>query len=196
MQPQEPQPPQQGWQFKPEDSPQANGDFFEAQKVPYQHPAQTTQNEAMVSWSASEYIAHEKTPVWYLGLTTSVVLLTGAIYLITHSLFSAFIVLLLGIAVWVYGARQPQVLDYSIGQSGLDIGPKHYPYESFRSFAIVQDSGLTNIVLMPLKRLMPIMTIYFAPDDGQKIVDVLGQYLPQEDRDPDMIDRLARRFRF
>ena len=141
-------------------------------------------------------ITQEKSPTWYFGLTTAVILLTGAIYLITHSLFSAVIVLLLGVAVWVYGARQPQVLEYSVSRSGLDIGPKHYPYESFRSFAIVQDGGLSNIVLMPLKRFMPILTIYFAPDDGQKIVDVLGQYLPQEDRDPDMIDRLARRFRF
>jgi hypothetical protein len=49
---------------------------------------------------------------------------------------------------------------------------------------------------MPLKRFMPILTIYFEQKDESKIVAVLGQFLPVESHQLDAVDRLMHKLRF
>jgi hypothetical protein len=49
---------------------------------------------------------------------------------------------------------------------------------------------------MPLKRFMPPLSLYMDPADEEKIVDVLADYLPVEQREQDPIDKLMRRLRF
>jgi hypothetical protein len=49
---------------------------------------------------------------------------------------------------------------------------------------------------MPLKRFGLPTTIYFAPEDEDRIVDIINQHLPFEPRDRDAIDRLMKRIRF
>jgi hypothetical protein len=43
---------------------------------------------------------------------------------------------------------------------------------------------------------MPAVSMYFAEEDGEKIVDILGARLPMEELHLDAIDRLMRRLRF
>jgi len=38
--------------------------------------------------------------------------------------------------------------------------------------------------------------MYFSPEDEQKIIDTLANFLPQEVRELDAVDRLTRRLRF
>jgi hypothetical protein len=59
----------------------------------------------------------------------------------------------------------------------------------------MQEGPLTSANLFPLKRFMPPVTAYFDPKDEEKITNVLGNYLPYEDRKMDGIDRLSRRLR-
>ena len=99
-------------------------------------------------------------------------------------------------AFGVFAARKPRVLDYQVDNAGVKIGPKFYAYGNFKAFAIVNEGAVESVWLMPLKRFMPILTIYFAPDDEQKIIDVLGNFLPVQSHQPDPIDRLMHQLRF
>ena len=164
-----------------------------------EQPPATSANSSVspeVSWTASEYIAHDKGTGWFMGLAAATGLATVAVYLITQDIVTVIVVLVVAIVFGVFALRQPRVLSYKIDHSGITIADKHYPYLSFRSFAVQEEGAVDSILLIPLKRFMPGINIYFPPEQEDQIVGTLGNYLPHEDRPPDAIDRLMRKVRF
>lgn len=149
-----------------------------------------------ITWTASEYIAHDKGPEWFMGLAVVAGLGTVVAYIITRDFVTAGVILLVAIIFGVFAARQPRVLTYRIDHRGITIADKHYPYMSFRSFAVQDEGALNSIFLIPMKRFMPGLNIYFPPEHEMEIVNTLGNYLPHEERPPDAIDRLMRKVRF
>ena len=149
-----------------------------------------------VNWTASEFIAHDKNGGWYGLLAAGALVLAAAIFLLTRDKMSSAVVVVVAIIFGISAARKPRELEYLVDEHGIRIATKDYPYATFRSFSIVQEGEVESIWLMPLRRFMPIVSIYFDPNDGEKIVDILSQFLPIEDRQPDAVDRLMHRIRF
>ena len=173
------------WQFRAEDS-SSNA------ATPATRPA----NIEPVQWTASEFIQHEKSPSWYAGLLLGAVVLAVAVYVLTKNLISTVMVVVVAFFFAVFALRRPRELSYQVDERGVRIGSKFYAYANFKAFSIVQEEGMDSIWLMPLKRFMPILSLYFAPEDGPKIVNVLAQYLPVEEHKLDPVDRLMHRLRF
>ena len=160
-------------------------------------PAQPlSDDDSEVSWSASEFIAHDKTASWYIILFFSAVIVTAGTFLLTRDYITSGMILVAALLFGIMGARKPRELDYRVSQDGIRMGNKFYSYGVFKSFSVMQEEGIESIWFMPLKRFMPGLSIYFAPNDGQKIVDVLSDYLPFEARELDPVDKLMHRLRF
>jgi hypothetical protein len=87
-------------------------------------------------------------------------------------------------------------MSYTVDDQGITVDAKFYPYSLFKSFAVMQDEALGYINLLPLKRFMPDISIYYAPDDEQKIFDALANNLPHEQRQEHRVDSLMKRIRF
>ncbi len=149
-----------------------------------------------VRWTASEFIAHDRSPLWYLAVLAGGAALSVLIYFLTKDLLSPVILAMATIIFLVAASRKPRVLEYVVDGNGLEIAGKFYPYSDFRSFGIVHDGAFSNITLMPLKRFMPPISIYYAPEDSEKIVDTLAAFLPMEEYKLDLIDSLIRKLRF
>jgi hypothetical protein len=149
-----------------------------------------------ISWQASEYIHHDKSPLWSVGLGLIAVAVAGALFFILRDYSIDVLVLVMSVAVYIYGNRQPQTLSYTLSLDGLQIGEDLYSFNQFRSFSIMQEDGLFSIELLPLQRYKPALSIYFAPQDGDRIVDVLSAFLPLEEKVPDYVDRFVKKIRF
>lgn len=182
----EPSPEQPAWQFTTENS-QAPQDSFQ---LPQNNPSQD------ISWTASEYVSHDKTVSWFALAGLVVVAIAGIIYLVTREWISAVVVGVLGIAFAAFAARPPGVLDYALNNQGVHIGSHVYPYGMFRSFSVLQEGGVQSILLVPLQRFGLPITIYYDPADEERIIEVLGGHLPHENRNPSPIDNLMRKIRF
>ena len=174
--------PKSGWQFKSDTQTQTS-------------PATSTEVNP-VEWSASEFIEHNKTSGWYLLLTAGSLALAAIVYLLTQDKISMAMVVIVAIIFGIFAARKPRVLSYNVDQSGVGIGEKLYPYAHFKSFSVVQEGAIDSIWLMPLKRFMPMLTIYFEPKDEDKIVNTLSHFLPVETHQLDAVDKLMHRLRF
>lgn len=149
-----------------------------------------------VSWTASEYIDHDRGANWYLMLAGGTLVLVALVYLITKDFISIAIIIILGILAGIFAKRRPRQVTYELNETGLKIGPKLYTYGVFKSFAVIRDEALPSINLEPLKRFMPPITIYFAAQDEEQITSALGAYLPYQDQKLDRIDRLSRHLKF
>lgn len=117
-------------------------------------------------------------------------------WIITRDLITSLSILGAAGLLAAYANRQPRELTYQIDQSGLHIGPKYYHFAEFKSFSIMGEGAFASISFRPLKRFAPMLTVYFDPEDLDKIVDALSMHLPMEERRPDPIERLMWRIRF
>lgn len=149
-----------------------------------------------VSWQASEFIAHQKTSGWYLALAAGTMLLALTVFFLTRDRVSVGVVLVAGLILAAYANVKPRQLDYKLDTRGLQIGQKYYGYEDFRSFAVVPEGAFSSIVLMPLKRFSTLTTIYYPPEEEEKIVGILSNYLPVDEHKHDAVDRFMHRIRF
>ena len=149
-----------------------------------------------LTWTASEYIEHQRGASWYFMLAVITAALAGGTYFLTKDYFAIAAIVIVGIIVGVFARRKPRELSYELNNDGLRVGEKIYSYSLFKSFAIVRDGQLNSVQLLPIKRFMPPISAYFSAADEEKIVDTIGQYLPYEERQLDAIDRLSRRLRF
>lgn len=191
-------PEDSNWQFHAENTqtPQAQGapGSSSEQLAPDILPPHDDLHE--VTWSASEYVAHEKTALWYLALFGGVVVLVAVIYFITKDMTAVVLIGLIAILFAILAARKPRVLEYNVGPQGITIGHHLYSYHDFKSFGVVTQGAFSSIVLVPLKRFMPSLTVYYPPEDENRIVDALSNYLPFAPVTPDLLDRTMFRIRF
>ena len=179
-------------QYKPSASPEQGYDgssMSEATGIPLQQiPA--------VSWSASEYVAHEKSAGWYFALFGATTLLVTLIYILTKDILASVVILLASMVIGVYAARKPSTKSYEINEQGIQIDSVMHHFREFRSFSVIEEGALDSVWLKPLKRFSPVVAMYFPPEDEEKIVDVLSNFLPHEQRELDAIDRFSKRMRF
>lgn len=149
-----------------------------------------------ITWTASEFVAHDKSAGWYLSLAIVAAAVALLVYVLTRDYISAGVVIFAAVLFGVYGSHKPRQLEYRLSQKGIDIDKKHYSFSDFKTFSVIPEGAFSSIVLMPLKRFAPPLSIYFAPEDEQRIIDLLTSILPFEERRRDAIDSLMHRIRF
>jgi hypothetical protein len=149
-----------------------------------------------ISWSASEYIEHQRGGSWYLLLIIGTAALSAILYLWTKDYFATGSIIIVGVVLGSVARWKPKQIDYELSSSGLQAGEKFYPLNQFKTFSIVHEGQLSSLVLNPLKRFMPPVSVFFDVNDEEKIMDVIGDHLPMEKGSTDRIDRLSRRLRF
>lgn len=182
--------------------PQAAPEPEEAQpapaRPPLQEPDAANANDGVdnVNWTASEFVAHDKSAGWYCILAVAMAAAAALIFLITKDIISVAVVVVAGTVLGIYASHKPRQLEYQIDNQGIGIGQKRYDYREFKSFSVMPEGAFASIIFMPLKRFSPPLAIYYAPDDEDKIMGFLLDRLPFEEHKPDAADRLVRRIRF
>lgn len=152
--------------------------------------------EAPLSWQASEFVHHEKDGMWFLALLgVTVALLLVDVFLVQSWTFGALIIVM-AIAVMVIAKRPPRIITYTLTAQGIRIDEKQFHFQDFRAFGVVQENAFYSIRLVPNKRFMPMVSVFFPPEDGEEIVDAFGHALPMENIERDTIDKLVEKIRF
>lgn len=158
-----------------------------------QTPQQTQES---FSWTASESVSHEKTGSWYMALVVIVIALAAVIYFITKDIFSVIVVVIVAVALGVFAGLKPKNINYSIGPTGISVGQKQFDFNQFKSFAVIDQGSAPSVLLLPQKRFMISLPMYFLPQDAEKITNLLGEFLPYEHKEPDLIDRFSTKIHF
>ncbi len=161
--------------FTPENDPALAGQF-------------PKKNNDSIAWTASEFIDNSKNINWYLLFFVSIVVISFLVYLFTKSIFSTTAVFILGLALCYMATRKPREVHYTLDTKGIVINSVDYPFSEFKSYTIVSEDGLDHIALTSVKRLIPNKTIYFEPQDRNRIISLLSEFLPMEPVSHDPID--------
>jgi hypothetical protein len=149
-----------------------------------------------IEWTASEYVAHEKNASWYLAFLSASLVVALLVFFVSKDILATIVVLLACATITVYAGRKPATNRYIVNEKGVQVEDKMHRYSTFRSFSVVEEGAINSVWLKPLKRFAPVVVMYFSPEDEQKIIDVLANFLPHEERELDAIDRFSKRIRF
>lgn len=180
----------QEFQYKPETSLQG------VAEPPAQGVEELEGSEPLLQWKASEFIDHQKSFVWFLPVVICGLLVAFVSYLLTKGILTTLVIVVGTIAFSVFAKQKPRTLTYALFPASIRIGQRQYSYDDFKSFSIVQDGALYSIFLEPIKRFFPPQTIYFPPEEGEKIFDFLADRLPHIERKTDPVERLMQKIRF
>lgn len=153
-------------------------------------------NQSLTWTVSSESHSYEKSSSWYLILAVVTVIVAGILYLLTKSIITPVVIVVCGIIAGFYSKRQLPQLDYLINSQGIRIGSKQYRYDHFRLFIITTGLPFPELTLIPVKRFMPSISVRYSSEVEKKLLDILSQHLPYEERRPDFIDALMHRVHF
>lgn len=166
------------------------------EEAPEEAPATPTQpEEEPVHWQAHEYIHHDKSPLWFIVFTVAVIILIAAAIFLIQSVTFAVLVPVMAVALLVYSHRPPRILNYTLSQQGLHINDRLYPFAQFKGFGVIHDGDEYSVMLIPIKRFQPGVSVYFPEEAGEAIVDMLGARLPMQELHLDAVDKIIRKLR-
>jgi len=150
----------------------------------------------LVHWTAKEYISKDKNSFWYVAFFTVVAAFLALDIFVFKSYTFSVLVIVMAIAVIVYSRRPPRDIEYTLsGQQGLYVGEKLHHFSEFSSFGMIRDGENFSIMLIPIKRFAPGVSVYFPEEVGEKVIDILGSRLPMENLKLDIIDIIVRKLR-
>lgn len=148
-----------------------------------------------IQWQAPEYLQHARTPLWYVGFWSVVIILMAIAAFVIRSWSFVILVPVMAAALVIYSHRPPRQLNYVLSTKGLYINDQLHPLSEFRSFGVIQEDNWPALMLIPVKRFRPGMTVYFPQENGEAIVDLLGSRIPMEELHLDAFDKIVRKLR-
>jgi hypothetical protein len=175
-------------------APQTDDD--EPADLPESAPDEPIEDNTPVYWSASEYVKYDKNALWFVGLGVVALAFIVVDFLAFKSYTFSALVIVMVIAIIVLSLRPARTINYTLsGDHGLYIGDKLYHFSEFKSFGLVKDHDQHSIMLIPIKRFSPGVSVYFPEEVGERIVDIFGARLPMENRKLDIIDIVVQKLR-
>lgn len=179
------------WQQQPDAVVETN-----TPELNYVEPTASPVEDEPVKWMANEYFHPEKNGLWYVLFALVVLGFIAVDLFVLKSYTFSVLVVVMAAAVIVYSRRAPRSIQYVLsGKQGLYIGEKLYNFADFKAFGLIRDGEHHSIMLIPVKRFGPGVSVYFPEEVGEQIVDILGNRLPMEILKLDAIDIIVRKLR-
>lgn len=155
----------------------------------------TVDSENPVRWRATEYIQRDKNQLWFIGFAIVTILFIVLAVMVIKSITFIILVPVMAVALLVYARRPPREIDYSLSRKGLHVNDQLYAFSEFKAFAVIKGDDEYSILLIPIKRFKPGVSVYFPEDAGEAIVDILGARLPMQELRLDIVDQIIRKLR-
>ena len=145
-----------------------------------------------IAWNAPEGVRVQRGAVWYVLFAIVLVGLMALAILVFQNWTFAILLPIMAVALFVLSNNNPQTINYAISPKGIYIADTLHDFSEFRAFGLLHENDQHSILLLPVKRFSPGLTIYFSEAEGEKIVDMLGARLPMQEIKPDALEKFIR----
>jgi len=153
-------------------------------------------SEGSITWTASEFIYHEKDVRWYLIAVAITAVIASILWLFLDNVISAVVIILVGVLLIYTAGKKPREAEYKIAGNSIFVNQKEYKFDQFSSFAKIKQGAFSGLVFSPLKRFALYLTVYYDPADEARIIELLDGRLPLEDFHRDWIEDLLWKIKY
>ncbi len=154
--------------------------------------------EEIIGWAVPEFEKHDRSRAWYI-VAVLMVLAMMVFALAANNFLFAVIIVLASLIIILHTGREPEMINFSITDEGIQIGRHFYDYDEIKNFAIVYKprEGVKNLYFefkIPLRHRL---TVPLMDKNPLPIRENLLKYLPEdlERTAPPLSEQLARLFR-
>ena len=145
-----------------------------------------------IAWNAPEGVRIQRGAVWYVLFAIVLAGLMALAILVFQNWTFAILLPIMAVALFVLSNKNPQTINYAISPKGIYIADTLHDFSEFRAFGLLHENDQHSILLLPVKRFSPGLTIYFSEAEGETIVDMLGARLPMQEIKPDALEKFIR----
>lgn len=153
-----------------------------------------------IHWTAGEAPEHEHSVKWkmtLIAITIAIVLGLFALDIfnilpLVTSVTTGILAIIIMIAMFMVAKKPPRDIDYVLTERGITIDGQLHPFSEFRAYGVREIGALWELVLLPAKRFGIDHTAFIQEDQGEAIVDALGEHLPIEEVEDTLIDQISR----
>ena len=149
----------------------------------------------LYSWTALEFGRTDRRPAWYLWAILIATAL-GAYLVYRQDWLRLAVLVMVAITTGLTLRMRPREFEHRLTDQGVGVGKKFYPYKDFSGFAILISPEGAKLVLSPVRKLGPALSLQLGGADVEKIRAVLSEYLEEKEMDEDLLDRMNRALKF
>lgn len=148
------------------------------------------------SWTAPEYIQHQKGPRWYVGAAVLLLLLLGwGFYSGNWTMVVALIVFAV-VYQYLHAYHPPKETHIKISELGISVGDMFYAFSHIQAFWIIYQHGLKTLNVRVSKNLFSDIIIQLGEQDPVEVRQYLVGQIPEwegkEEKLSDLILRLLK----
>ena len=142
-------------------------------------PQNEEKGKVLKTWTVPEYRKYERTFSWFLGMAVVVgLLLLYAVYS-SNFLFALIIIMVLAV-ILLNHFRDPQDVEVSIAEKGLQVDNKFYGYEGLKNFWIVNDDDVKELYFSTSNVLMPQLKVAVSAGDVEEVRGILKKKVKED----------------
>lgn len=150
--------------------------------------------EALLTWSADEFVSFERGRYWYIVMGVAIVVLIG-ISIWLQSILGAILFGLVGIIVFLFASRKPVTHTIRLMPTGVFVDQTFYAYGSFQSFWIHYQADFQELSLQAKGGVFSSVRVQLGEMDPVEVRAILIQVLPEVEEEISLIDSFARRLK-
>ena len=150
-----------------------------------------------LEWEEFEYQYYEKDHAWYWWVS-GIGLLAVVLAMIFSNILFAILLLLATVTVLLYGARQPDSINFALHRHGVQVAKRLYPYRHLKSFWVLDVLERPRKLLLTSEKIfLPHIVLPLHDEVSTEAVrELLSQHLPEVHTEESMADILSDYFGF
>lgn len=135
--------------------------------------------EERLAWDISEYHAHHRGLLWYLGASAGGVLfLIYAVY--TRNFLFAFILIMVGVIIATHSLRPPAQYRFAITGTGLTLNDRRYGWKDIQSFWIAYEPPEIKTLYLEFNGFKPRLPVPLEDADPNAVRKKLREFLAED----------------
>lgn len=153
--------------------------------------------ETFFSWEFPEYIKYKRTKWWYLGAG----LLGGLLIIyaiVAENFLFALIIVMVGIIIFLYEAKEPLVVKFKITEDGLELGENFFMWKEIKNFWVIYEPPKIKNLYVDFKNIFrPRISVPLIGQSPIKIREKLLEYIDEdiEKEEEPVSDSIGRMFK-
>ncbi len=135
-----------------------------------------------LSWRAPEFYYYKKSGSWFLNISIVVVIALVILYFAKGLDWTTILMIVVGaFALYKISFKKPETIQIKIGPESFSIGDNEHSYEDFKSFHLTDHADYVTIDFDRKGVGTPVSAL-IQDQEIDKVRDVIGRYLPEENR--------------
>ena len=155
----------------------------------------TSDSKIILSWSAPEFVRHDKGPAWFiiLGIVVGIFFI---ISLLMKNYFFAVLILMAGGLIYIHALKHPRTLKFSLSEEQLKVGDHIFHLSDLKSFWIFEDPDVRLLRLETKRTFMPQLHLPLGDQQPQTLRQAFIQFIPEKKQQESLIDIFSRKIKF